>query len=88
MAYKVKLSDEAKAFLEGLAKADKQSCTDLAILLTRLARDPHPLGRPLDSLVERDASERTWTYGEFEILYRLDEGRKEVLVGPIKNLKT
>jgi len=86
VTYEVELSEQAKALLERLHREDRRSCHELALLLLRLEKDPRPDGsrelaveaRPSG---KRSVEERVWRVANFQIVYRVNRGRRAIEVG-------
>ena len=85
LACSVEISETVRSLLGALSARHPARCRDLALLLLSLEKDPTP-PESRELTVPQDSywSERIWTQGRFEILYRVHVQMRSVQVGHIR----
>lgn len=86
MAYRAKLSEAAKGFVESLAEKEPSLARELALLLLSLENDPEPPGSRelVPSLTSVRKEERVWEHPPFVILYLVSKPAKIVEIGMVE----
>ncbi len=83
MTYSVRVTKQVEDLLATLASTEKTRARELALVLLRLKKNPEPEdSRPLDQTIEPGG--RVWRYAGYEVVYKVDEAKKALLVGIVR----
>jgi hypothetical protein len=83
--YELVVSERVSRLLKDLHQSDPPKCRELALILLRLEKTAQPAGsRELCPEGEPAPGECVWQYGEFTILYRVDETARVVEIGVVR----
>lgn len=85
--YEVEITSQPKAFLEALDRKDRRRCDALCLIVLSLEKNPRPKdSRELQPGGKPAPGDMVLEYGGFWLAYRIDDDKKVVTVGIIRDL--